>query len=52
MDFGQIVGNVTNTIGGAVSGFQALSASMTLLGVENKDALESIKKLQALMAMT
>ena len=52
MDFGQILGNVTTTIGGAISGFQALSASMTLLGVENEEALESIKKLQALMALT
>lgn len=52
MDFGQIIGNVTSTIGGAVSGFQALSASMSLLGIENEEALEQIKKLQALMALT
>ena len=44
--------NTTKTIGGVVSGFQALSASMSLLGIENEDALESIKKLQALMALT
>lgn len=52
MDFGQIMGNVTSTIGGVISGFQALTASMSLLGVENKDALETIKKLQSLMALT
>ena len=52
MDFGQIMSNTTKTIGGVVSGFQALSASMSLLGIENEDALESIKKLQALMALT
>lgn len=52
MDFGQILSNTTKTVNGAISGFQALSASMTLLGVENKDTLETIKKLQALMALT
>lgn len=52
MDFGQIMSNTTKTVNGAISGFQALTASMTLLGVENKDALETIKKLQALMALT
>jgi len=43
---------VTSTVNGVISGFQALTASMTLLGIENKDALEAIKKLQALMALT
>lgn len=52
MDFGQIMTNTTNTIGGVVSGFQTLTASMSLMGIENKDALESIKKLQAIMALT
>ena len=52
MDFGQVLGNVTSTVNGVISGFQALTASMTLLGIENKDALEAIKKLQALMALT
>lgn len=52
MDFGQIMSNTTNTIGGVVSGFQTLTASMSLMGIENKDALESIKKLQAIMALT
>lgn len=52
MDFGQIMGNVTSTVGGVVSGFQALSASMSLLGIENEDAIQAIKKLQALMALT
>ena len=52
MDVGQVLGNVTNTVNGVISGFQALTASMTLLGIENKDALEAIKKLQALMALT
>lgn len=52
MDFGQIMSNTTQTIGGVVSGFQTLTASMSLMGIENKDALESIKKLQAIMALT
>jgi hypothetical protein len=52
MDFGEIMGNTTKTIGGAVSGFQALTASMSLLGIENEDTLETIKKLQSLMALT
>jgi hypothetical protein len=52
MDFGQIMSNTTQTVNGAISGFQALTASMTLLGVENQDALKAIKKLQALMALT
>lgn len=52
MDFGEILGNATKTINGAVSGFQALTASMSLLGIENEDTLETIKKLQSLMALT
>ena len=52
MDFGEIMGNTTATIGGAISGFQALTASMSLLGVENEDALQTIKKLQSIMALT
>jgi hypothetical protein len=52
MDFGQIMGNITSTVGGVISGFQALTASMSLLGIENEEALETIKKLQALMALT
>lgn len=52
MNFSQVLSNVTTTVGGAVAGFQALTASMTLLGVENEDALQAIKKLQALMALT
>lgn len=52
MDFGQIMGNATSTINGAISGFQALTASMSLLGIENEDTLETIKKLQSLMALT
>ena len=52
MDFGQIMGNTTATINGVVSGFQALSASMSLLGIENEDTLKTIKKLQAMMALT
>ena len=52
MDFGQIMTNTTSTIGVVVAGFQTLTASMTLMGIENKDALETIKKLQALMAFT
>lgn len=52
MDFGQIVGNCTKSIGGMVAGFQAATAVMNLFGVENEDVLKSMQKMQQLMSLT
>lgn len=52
MDFGQIAGNVTKTVGGLVAGFQAAKATMSLFGIENETVLKSLKKMQDLMAIT
>ena len=52
MDFGQIAGNVVNATGGIVAGFQAAQATMNLFGVENEAVLESLEKMQNLMAIT
>ena len=52
MDFGQIAGNVVKATGGIVAGFQAAQATMNLFGVENEAVLESLEKMQNLMAIT
>ena len=52
MDFGQIAGNITKTVGGLVAGFQAAKATMNLFGVENEDIIKSLQKMQNLMALT
>ena len=52
MDFGQIAGNVVNATGGIVAGFQAAKATMNLFGVENEAVLQSLEKMQNLMAIT
>lgn len=52
MDFGQIAGNVTKSVGGIVAGFQAATATMNLFGVENEDVMKSLQKMQNLMALT
>ncbi len=52
MDFGQIAGNVTKTVGGMVAGFQAAQAALNLFGAENEEVAESLKKMQSLMALT
>lgn len=52
MDFGQIVGNVTKTVGGMVAGFQAAKATLNLFGVENEEVIKSLQKMQNLMAIT
>lgn len=52
MDFGQIAGNVVKATGGVVAGFQAAKATMNLFGIENKAVLESLEKMQNLMAIT
>lgn len=52
MDFGQIAGNVVKATGGMVAGFQAAKATMNLFGVENEAVLESLEKMQNLMAIT
>lgn len=52
MDFGQIAGNVVKATGGIVAGFQAAQATMNLFGIENEAVLESLEKMQNLMAIT
>ena len=52
MDFGQIAGNVTKTVGGMVAGFQAAKATLNLFGVENEEVIKSLQKMQNLMAIT
>ena len=52
IDFGQIAGNVVKATGGIVAGFQAAKATMNLFGVENEAVLESLEKMQNLMAIT
>ena len=52
MDFGQIAGNVVKATGGIVAGFQAAQATMNLFGVENEAVLQSLEKMQNLMAIT
>ena len=52
MDFGQIAGNVVKATGGIVAGFQAAKATMNLFGIENEAVLESLEKMQNLMAIT
>ena len=52
MDFGQIAGNVVKGVGGIVAGFQAAQATMNLFGIENETVIESLQKMQSLMAIT
>lgn len=52
MDFGQIASNVTKSVGGMVAGFQAAKATLSLFGIENEEVLQSLKKMQDLMAIT
>ena len=52
IDFGQIAGNVVKATGGIVAGFQAAKATMNLFGIENEAVLESLEKMQNLMAIT
>ena len=52
MDFGQIAGNVVKATGGLVAGFQAAKATLNLFGIENEAVLESLEKMQNLMAIT
>lgn len=52
MDFGQITGNVVKATGSIVAGFQAAEAAMNLFGVENEAVLQSLQKMQNLMAIT
>lgn len=52
MDFGQITGNATKAVGGMIAGFQAAKATMNLFGIENEAVIESLQKMQNLMAIT
>lgn len=51
-DWGQVLSNTTKTVGGMVAGFQAATATMKLMGVENEDVIKSLEKMQSLMALT
>lgn len=52
MDTGEILGNITKSVGGMVAGFQAAKGVMNLFGVENETVLKSLQKMQSLMAIT
>ena len=52
MDFGQITGNIVKATGGMVAGFQAVKATMNIMGIENENIIASLKKMQDLMAIT
>jgi hypothetical protein len=52
MDFGQITGNIVKATGGMVAGFQAVKATMSIMGIENENIIASLKKMQDLMAIT
>lgn len=52
MDFGQIVSNCTQAVGGLVGGFQAATAVMNLFGTENEDVIKTLKTMQQLMSIT
>lgn len=51
-DFGQVVGNIATSFGGLIGGMQVVQGALNAMGVDGKDAAESIKKLQGLMAIT
>lgn len=51
-DVGQVLQNVTKVTGGLMSGFQAATAAMNLMGVENEDVIKSMQKMQNIMALT
>lgn len=52
MDFGQILGNITGSLAGVMSGMQAGIAVMNLFGIKNKEVIESLQKMQNIMALT
>lgn len=51
-DFGDMLGNITRAGAGIVGTFQAIQASLSLLGVESESVTESIKTMQNMMAIT
>lgn len=50
-DFGDMLGNATGALNGIIGGFTAAQGALSLFGVESEEVLESIKKLQSLMAV-
>lgn len=50
-DFGDMLGNATGALNGIIGGFTAAQGALSLFGVESEEVLESIKKLQSLMAI-
>lgn len=50
-DFGDMLGNATTALNGIIGGFTAAQGALSLFGIESEEVLESIKKLQSLMAI-
>lgn len=50
-DFGDMLTNATTVTNGLIGGFTAAQGALSLFGVESEEVVESIKKLQALMAI-
>lgn len=51
-DFGQIVGNVSSVMAGFSGALQVGMGAMQAMGIESEDAMEMIKQLQGVMAIT
>ena len=51
-DFGQVVGNVAGVLAGFTGALQVGMGAMQAMGVESEDAVEMIKRLQGVMAIT
>lgn len=50
-DFGDMLTNATTVTNGIIGGFTAAQGALNLFGVESEEVVESIKKLQSLMAI-
>lgn len=51
-DFGQIVGNVTTTLGGMTATVQTVQAGLNLMGINAEATTQTIAKMQSIMALT
>lgn len=51
-DFGDMIGNVTNTAAGITGAFQAVAGGLQAFGVESEAIDQAIVKMQGLMAVT
>lgn len=50
-DFGDMLGNATGALNGIIGGFTAAQGALSFFGLESEEVVESIKKLQSLMAV-